>query len=85
MEGYPMQFLLSAPFKIASVQNVFSLFPVLHYPNAWNAKMLSASYQKRQRPPLIAYWGGGGGQMESPILFSAPPPPPLFFRSAAAV
>ena len=49
------------------VQNVLSLFPILHYLNTWNAKMLSASYRKRQRPPFIAYyyyffcggrWGG---------------------------
>ena len=50
------------------VQNVLSLFPILHYLNTWNAKMLSASYRKRQRPPFIAYYyyyyyfcGGGGG------------------------
>ena len=53
------------------VQNVLSLFPILHYLNTWNAKMLSASYRKRQRPPFIAYCyyffcGGGGGGMECP-------------------
>ena len=52
------------------VQNVLSLFPILHYLNTWNAKMLSASYRKRQRPPFIAYYyyffAGGGRGMECP-------------------
>ena len=44
------------------------------------AKMLSSSYKKRQRPPFITYWGegeGGGGAK----TFSAPY---FLFCSAAA-
>ena len=33
---------------------------VLHYPNAWTAKMLSASY-KTDRGHLLLLMGGGGG------------------------
>lgn len=65
MEGYSMQFLLSAAFKIAS--------------NTWNAKMMSTSYKKRQKPPFLDYQGRG---KECPLVFSAPH---FLFRSAAAV
>ena len=35
---------------------------VLHYPNAWTAKMLSASY-KTDRGHLLLLMGGGGGRL----------------------
>ena len=62
---------------------------VLHYPNAWTAKMLSASY-KTDRGHLLLLMGGGGGagagrgteKLNVQFYLRTPTPPPATFYFA---
>ena len=87
-EGYPKQFLLSAPLKIASQASKMLLaysgrsdreeHAVLHYPNAGNRlNCWRLIYKKRQRPLFIAYLGEGVGTnfiLSAPTFYFSPPP-----------
>ena len=81
-----VHFMSYVVFVVGAIQDsigpkcLYSPFPVLHYPNAWNAKMLSASYKKRRKLSFTAWWGGGGGGLgRSNFIFTLPPPPTFYF------
>ena len=92
-----MQFLLSAPLKIASEGSKMLLaysrrshrgeHTLPPYPKVGNRLNCCRQLIKKDRGRILYLIGGGGSgaeKIKSPILFSAPPPPNFLFRSAAA-